>query len=190
MFAAAVVGELTFMRFSSLSGTANDHVTTRVIRMLRLRWLLSPSSVSVAARFKHKTACPIQNIVINEFDLKEEFTRSASGPGGQAVNKTASRVRLKHIPSGIVITCQDSRSLPENRAIARKRLREQLDVMAHGGDSKLGRREAKDKKRDAKKSSRSKAKYETLAETRPAKETTLDAQMMFHLQQDDKKNDK
>jgi hypothetical protein len=52
----------------------------------------------------------------------------ASGPGGQKRNKTSSAVRLRHQPSGLVITAEESRSQHDNKAHALRRLREQLAV--------------------------------------------------------------
>jgi protein subunit release factor B len=58
---------------------------------------------------------------IREADLEETFAQS-SGPGGQNVNKVATAVRLRHLPSGISVTVQDSRSQLRNRQLARERL--------------------------------------------------------------------
>jgi peptide chain release factor len=58
---------------------------------------------------------------ILDADLEEKFARS-SGPGGQNVNKVATAVTLRHRPSGISVTVQDSRSQAMNRKLARKRL--------------------------------------------------------------------
>ncbi|MEY2600901.1 MAG: peptide chain release factor [Verrucomicrobiota bacterium] len=63
---------------------------------------------------------------IRDVDLKETFARS-SGPGGQNVNKVATAVTLRHQPSGISVTVQDSRSQAQNRKLARERL---LDAIA------------------------------------------------------------
>lgn len=54
-------------------------------------------------------------------ELEESFDRS-SGPGGQNVNKTSTKVTLRHLPTGLSVTVQDTRSQWQNRALARERL--------------------------------------------------------------------
>src|SRR5690606_31099786 len=55
----------------------------------------------------------------------------ASGPGGQHVNKTQSALRITHLPSGVVVTAQDSPSQHRNRDIAFERLVERLRRLNH-----------------------------------------------------------
>ena len=86
----------------------------------------------------------MQCLGIREADLEETFARSA-GPGGQNVNKVATAVTLRHRPSAISVTVQDSRSQALNRKLARERL---LDAVE----------QAREKARAAKVAAREKAR--------------------------------
>lgn len=72
---------------------------------------------------------------LNEDDLEETFVRG-SGAGGQKINKTSNRVILVHLPTNCRVECQDTRSLQQNRKIARKRLRLKVDEFVNGASSR------------------------------------------------------
>ncbi|HET9367081.1 MAG TPA: peptide chain release factor-like protein, partial [Candidatus Udaeobacter sp.] len=87
-------------------------------KLRRNNWARAMSKDALAER--------MQRLDIRDVDLEETFARS-SGPGGQNVNKVASAVTLRHRPSGISVTVQDSRSQAVNRKLARERLLDAIE---------------------------------------------------------------
>lgn len=89
-----------------------------------------------------------------ESDIEEKFVRS-SGAGGQKVNKTSSCVHLKHIPSGLAVKVQKSRSQGLNRYYARKQMCELLENKQLGKESPEAKRIEKIRKQKDRRKRRS-----------------------------------
>jgi protein subunit release factor B len=99
----------------------------------------------------------MERLGIREEDLVEKFVRSG-GRGGQNVNKVATCVYLKHLPSGAEVKCQQERSQALNRFLARRILADKIEAAILGKASAEERRIAKIRRQKRKRSRRAKEK--------------------------------
>ena len=99
----------------------------------------------------------METLQISEDSLIEKFI-VGSGKGGQKLHKTASVVYLKHLPSGLEIKCQESRSREENRYFARRRLCEKLHAITCEEKTKAQQKVEKIRRQKKRRSRRAKLK--------------------------------
>lgn len=132
-----------------------------------------------------------QPVVLREADLEESFVKGSgacaprpyvhihhhfaqlsktkcvwwgTGKGGQKINKVRNCVLLKHTPTGLLVRCQKTRSLDDNRRVARKLLVQKLDDHFNGQLSARSLKFARLRKRKASKKAKSRQKYATAHE--------------------------
>jgi len=123
------------------------------------------SFTTTPALFLPKPLPPLP--VIPDSDFTEAFLKG-SGPGGQKINKTSSAVQLKHLPTGIVVKCQETRSRSQNRKIARRLLQERLEEIQLGDGARSNLRRERERKKKDSASKKSKRKYRALEGERAA----------------------
>ncbi|SNX86651.1 uncharacterized protein MEPE_05360 [Melanopsichium pennsylvanicum] len=104
-------------------------------------------------------------LTLDEQDLAEKFIRG-SGPGGQAINKLSTNVQLTHLPTGIKLTCQETRSRDRNRELARRRMSLTLEKLVRGeaGGSRIDRKIEKERKKKMNKKKKQKKRLRDKAE--------------------------
>jgi len=94
--------------------------------------------------FHTQKAARLARLELAVADFEEKFTRS-SGPGGQHVNKVSTAVTLRHVPSGVAVTVQDTRSQAMNRQLAWTRLLDAIEQQRR--EERAARRAEFEKKR-------------------------------------------
>merc|ERR1740139_1534583 len=119
--------------------------------------ILFEIEVSVASIEGRKLAKARYTANFTEDEITETFVRG-SGAGGQKVNKTSNKVLLIHNPTNIRVECQETRSLHQNRKIARKRLKSKLDEFFNGSLSRTSLKATKLISKKSKVKSRNKAR--------------------------------
>ena len=112
-----------------------------------------PVSTSKGKALKDK----FDSLGIDEKDIEEKFIRS-QGRGGQNVNRVATCVYLKHIPTGTEVKCQKARTQGLNRYYARVLLYEKIENAQKGRESEEAKRIAKIRRQKRKRSKRAKEK--------------------------------
>ncbi|KAF2478842.1 RF-1 domain-containing protein [Neohortaea acidophila] len=137
------------------------------------RCIISSTHLPVARPFttsallQEKALPPRRQIA--EDEITESFLKG-SGPGGQKINKTSSAVQLKHLPTGIVVKSQATRSRDQNRKYARQILGEKLQELEKGSDSRAAIKAERARAKKASASKKKKRKYKQLADEKGAGE--------------------
>ncbi|KAI4258822.1 MAG: hypothetical protein LQ352_001033 [Teloschistes flavicans] len=113
-----------------------------------------------ASTVRHYAAQLPPRLVIKEDEIEESFLKG-SGPGGQKINKTSSAVQLKHLPTGMVVKSQATRSRSQNRSIARRLLADKLEEAEKGPESRTALKDEIKRKKKASKSKKARRKHRT-----------------------------
>ncbi|KAI6824629.1 hypothetical protein KC332_g5536 [Hortaea werneckii] len=100
---------------------------------------------------------------IPDTEIEEKFLKG-TGPGGQKINKTSCAVQLRHLPTGIVVKSQETRSREQNRKFARNILAEKLDSLEKGDRSRSAIKAERAKSKKASAAKKSRRKYRKLEE--------------------------
>ncbi|KAL6242730.1 hypothetical protein RBB50_010376 [Rhinocladiella similis] len=98
-----------------------------------------------------------------DHELKHTFVKG-TGPGGQKINKTNSAAQVTHLPSGIVVKCQATRSRNENFKIAKRILAEKVEFLEKGDESRAAKVVDRAKRKKASRVKKSRRKYKKLSE--------------------------
>lgn len=118
--------------------------------------------------------------IILDSEIEENFLKG-SGPGGQKINKTSSAVQLKHLPTGIVIKCQESRSRSFNRKQARRLLSDRIEELELGEQSRTVVKAKERSKKKASADKKKRRKYRELAEKKGSEQDEEGAEQSGHV---------
>jgi protein subunit release factor B len=118
--------------------------------------------MQTGADFHPQRAARLARLGLDVADFDEKFARS-SGPGGQHVNKVSTAVTLRHVPSGVAVTVQDTRSQSMNRQLAWTRL---LDAIEERRREERAARRAEIEKKRRQNSKRPRGLKERILETK------------------------
>jgi protein subunit release factor B len=91
-----------------------------------LKPITENTAMNSSSDFHTQRAASLARLKLELADFEEKFSRS-SGPGGQHVNKVSTAVMLRHVPSGVAVTVQDTRSQSMNRQLAWTRLLDTIE---------------------------------------------------------------
>ena len=112
--------------------------------------------------FHTRKAARLAQLRLDAADFEENFSRS-SGPGGQHVNKVSTAVLLRHVPTGVAVTVQDTRSQSMNRQLAWERL---LDTIERARREERAARRAEIEKKRRQNSKRPRGVKERILENK------------------------
>jgi len=147
--------------FSTLvSFMPNESLRERILMRLQLEMEKVSSNRPIKGSIQNR---PLPEL--NEEELSEKFVKG-SGAGGQKINKTSNKVILVHEPTQIRVECQETRSLQQNRKIARKKLQLKLDEYYHGSLSRTSQKIASAASKKAKAMARSRERQREREETK------------------------
>ncbi|KAL7679159.1 putative peptide chain release factor class I/class II [Plasmopara halstedii] len=136
----------------------------RLLPRCALSWTYQCSSSSLhsvflnARLFSNADRTKRVDVQLNESELTESFVKG-SGKGGQKINKVRNCVLLTHIPTGLQVQCQKTRSLDGNRRAARKLLQQKLDDHINGALSMRSLKIDKLRRKKASRKAKSRQKY-------------------------------
>jgi peptide chain release factor len=154
-------------------------VTHRIAPVIRT----SAQLLSTSFNPQKQTQFP-PRIQLLDSDLKHDFVLGR-GPGGQVINKTASAAQITHIPTGIVVKNQSTRSRAQNYKIARQILADKVDEALNGAGSRPAIKQAVKSKKKASSDKKKRRKYRALEEGKQGDGPEHDGEEREVLGQDD-----